>query len=316
MSAGDGVGMETILDTGMAQIPGRTGSRARMDSMESTLAPWLAYLLTVLPGVALVGVVVALLPRQAHGARILMLILGFIFTRDALSTQGLWEFGVVGNGAESASAGSGIPTLWLRFTDDPLALLVMAVASLALVAGVLWACRDLRWTVLWAGRRWWTSVLVGLLGAALIVLPFLFLYGTIGQWFPALHSVAPALVTPAVPVDNRGGAVAGGVLLVLALFALCGNLVEEVLFRGFLQAHLEDQLPGRTGRWRAALLSALIFAAGHLFLAYNITGLGWQILAFTFLEGLVCAVIALRHGVLGASIAHAGAIFVLASGLV
>ncbi|MEV4902827.1 CPBP family intramembrane glutamic endopeptidase [Citricoccus sp. NPDC055426] len=301
--------------------------------MDPTLAPWMAYLLTVLPGILLVGVVVALLPRQAHGVRILMLILGFIFARDAMTSHGLWEFGMVGsdgrggwgNGGESAGTASGnsaadgtggLPTLWLRFTDDPLALLVMAVASLALVAAILWACRDLRWTVLWTGRRWWASVLVGLLGAALIVLPFLLLYGTLGEWIPAVHSVAPALTMPVVPVDNRGGAVAGGVLVVLALFALCGNLAEEVLFRGFLQAHLEDQLPGRTGRWRAALLSALIFAAGHLFLAYNLTGLGWPILAFTALEGLVCAVIALRHGVLGATVAHAGAIFLLASGLV
>ncbi|NUL49440.1 CPBP family intramembrane metalloprotease [Cellulosimicrobium funkei] len=301
--------------------------------MDPTLAPWTAYLLTVLPAVVLVGIVVALLPRQAHGVRIMMLILGFIVARDAMTAQRLWEFGVVGgtaggtvggtvdgavDGADSAGGAStsGVPTLWLRFTDDPVALLVLAVASLALVGAILLACRDLRWTVLWTGRRWWASVLVGLLGGALIVLPFLFLYGTIGQWIPALQSVAPALTVPAVPVDQRGGVVAGGVLVALAVFALCGNLVEEVLFRGFLQAHLEDQLPGRMGRWRAALLSALTFAAGHLALAFLLTDLGWPILAFTFLEGLVCAVIALRHGVLGATVAHAGAIFMLASGLV
>lgn len=279
-----------------------------MENMDPNLAPWMAYLLTVLPGVLLIGVVVALLPRHAHGVRILMLILGFIFARDAMTVHGLWEFGTGGTG--------GPLTLWLRFTDDPLALLVMAGASLALVAAILWACRDLRWTVLWAGRRWWTSVLVGLLGAALIVLPFLFFYGTLGQWFPALHSVAPALTVPPLPLQDRGGAVTGGILVLLAVFALCGNLAEEVLFRGFLQAHLEDQLPGRSGRLRAALLSALIFAAGHLFLAYNLTGLGWPILAFTAFEGFVCAVIALRHGALGATVTHAGAIFVLASGLV
>ncbi|MFB9071658.1 type II CAAX prenyl endopeptidase Rce1 family protein [Citricoccus parietis] len=108
---------------------------------------------------------------------------------------------------------------------------------------------------------------------------------------------------------------AAGVVVLLAAFALCGNLVEEVLFRGFLQAHLEDNLPGRSGRWRAALLSALIFAAGHLFLAYNLTGVGWPLIAFTLFEGLVCAVIAMRHGVLGATVAHGGAIFLLTSGL-
>lgn len=282
--------------------------------MDLTLAPWMDYLLTVLPGVLLVGVVVALLPRDAHGVRILMLILGFIFARDAMTAHGLWEFGTVGGG--TSGGGMGDHLLWLRFTDDPIALLVMAAASLGLVAAVLWACRDLRWAVLWSGRRWWASVLVGLLGAALIVLPFLVLYGTLGTWFPALQTTTPALATPAVDLADRGGAVAGGVLVVLAVFALCGNLAEEVLFRGFLQAHLEDLLPGRSGRWRAALLSALVFAAGHLFLAYNLTGLGWPILAFTAFEGLVRAVIALRHGVLGATVAHGVAIFVLASGLV
>lgn len=278
-----------------------------MERMDPTLAPWMAYLLTVLPGVLLIGIVVALLPRQAHGVRILTLILGFIFARDAMSAQGLWQFGAVDR--------EGLPTLWLRFTDDPIALLVMAVTSLALVVGILFACRDLRWTVLWTGRRWWTSVLVGLVGAALVVLPFLILYGVLGQWIPTLQSVAPALTMPAVAIDNRGGAVSGGILVLLVFFALCGALVEEVLFRGFLQAHVEDQLPGRTGRWRAAVLSALIFAASHLFLAYNLTGLGWPIVAFTLFEGLVCAVIAMRHGVLGATIAHGGAIFLLSSGL-
>jgi uncharacterized protein len=284
------------------------------------MEPWMAYLLTVLPGIVLVGIVVALLPRQAHGVRILMLVLGFVFARDAMSTHGLWEFGTVGGDAgseagsvaEALSPPSTVPVLWLRFTDDPVALLVLAVSSLAMVAAVLFACRDLRWTVLWTGRQWWASVLVGLLGIVVITLPFLYLYGTLGQWIPALDAWA---ARPTVPLENRGGAVGGGIVVLLAVFVVCGNLLEEVLFRGFLQAHLEDQLPGRSGRWRAALLSGLIFAAGHLVLAYIVTGIGWPIIAFTLLEGLVCAVIALRHGVLGATVAHAGAIFVLSSGL-
>lgn len=279
------------------------------------LEPWVAYLLTVLPGVLLVGIIVALLPRQAHGVRILMLVLGFIFVRDAMSPHGLWTFGVVAQSSASTAADAfEPPVLWLRFTDDPVALLVMALASLALAAAIVFACRDLRWIVLWTGRRWWISALVGLVGVVVITLPFLYLHGTLVEWFPLLEETPFA--RPVIPVEQRGGAVAAGVVVLLAVFALCGNLVEEVLFRGFLQAHLEDHLPGRSGRWRAALLSALIFAAGHLFLAYNLTGLGWPLLAFTLFEGLVCAVIAMRHGVLGATVAHGGAIFLLTSGLV
>lgn len=275
------------------------------------MEPWMSYLLTVTPGIILVSVVVMLLPRQAHGVRVLVLILGFIFARDAMTSHGLWKFGTTDVGSAVEAAPFEIPRLWLRFTDDPIALLVLAVASLVLAAGAVLACREQRWTVLWTGRRWWTSVLAGVLGMALIVLPFLWLYGTIGAWFPALSGGMPV-----IPVEDRGGAVPAGLLIVLAVFALCGNLLEEVLFRGFLQAHLEDESPGRSGRWRAALLSGLIFAAGHLFLAYTVTDIGWPLVAFTLFEGLVCAIVALRHGVLGSTVAHGGAIFVLASGLV
>ncbi|WP_313817044.1 CPBP family intramembrane glutamic endopeptidase [Citricoccus sp.] len=279
------------------------------------LEPWVAYLLTVLPGLLMVGIIVVLLPRQAHGVRILMLVLGFVFVRDAMSPHGLWTFGMVGpSGTSTVSDEFELPVLWLRFTDDPVALLVMTVASLALVVAIVFACRDLRWMVLWTGRRWWASALVGLVGTAVIALPSLYFYGTLLEWFPLLEGTP--FDRPVIPVEQRGGSVAAGVVVLLAIFALCGNLVEEVLFRGFLQAHLEDHLPGRSGRWRAALLSALIFAAGHLFLAYNLTGLGWPLLAFTLFEGLVCAVIAMRHGVLGATVAHGGAIFLLTSGLI
>ncbi len=275
------------------------------------MEPWMSYLLTVLPGIVLVAIIVMLLPRQAHGVRVLMLILGFIFARDAMTSHGLWEFGIADSDSPSERTAFEMPRFWLRFTDDPIALLVLAVASLALAAGVVLACREQRWTVLWAGRRWWTSILAGILGMVIIVLPFLWLYGTLGTWIPSLSPGAPV-----IPVEDRGGAVAGGLLIVVAVFALCGNLLEEVLFRGFLQSHLEDESSGRTGRWRAALLSGLVFAAGHLFLAYNVTDVGWPLVAFTLFEGLVCAIVALRHGVLGSTVAHGGAIFVLASGLV
>lgn len=277
----------------------------------SGMEPWTSYLLAVSPGLLLVAVIVALLPRRAHGVRILVLILGLIFARDALAAHSLMEFGVASAGSSSATAGLDLPALWIRYTDDVPALLILAVAAAVLVAGVVFACRDLAWTVLWSGRRWWTSILAGLLGMLAIVLPFLWLYGTLGAWFPAL-----AAGTPQISVADRGGTLSVGALVAVAVFALAGVLLEEVLFRGYLQAHLEDEDAGRMGRWRAAVLSGLLFAASHLFLAYTVTGVGWPLVAFTLFEGLVCAVVAMRHGVLASTVAHGGAILVLASGLV
>lgn len=273
------------------------------------------YLAALTPPLLLVAVLVTALPRRAHGLRIMTLILGFILARDGMTRYGLWEFGTV-----ERSGGHGVlselPVLWLRFTDDPVALLVMAAASLALAAGVLLACRDRLRTVMWVGPNWFVSVALGLVGAAVVVAPFVVLYGPLGEWFSPVNDALRSLTGASVSVADRGGTVALALLPVLLLFALCGNLVEEVLFRGFLQSHVEDELTGRGARWRAVVVSALAFGAAHLFLAFTVTGLGWPIVLFTLWEGLVCAVIALRHGVLGATVTHGIAILLLASGLV
>ncbi len=82
-----------------------------------------------------------------------------------------------------------------------------------------------------------------------------------------------------------------------------------MLFRGLLQGYLE-----RSGPVRAALLSAVMFAACHAYLASTVTDLGWPLLAFTLYEGLICAFLRLRYGVLPAALAHGLAIFLLAAG--
>lgn len=273
------------------------------------------YLAALTPPLLLIAVLVMALPRRSHGLRIMTLILGFILARDAMTRYGLWEFGTVDRPGGTGVL-SDLPVLWLRFTDDPVALLVMAAASLALTAGVLLACRARLRTVMWVGPNWFVSVALGLVGAAVVVAPFVVLYGLLGEWFSPVNDALRSLTGDSVPVAERGGSVALPLLPILLLFALCGNLVEEVLFRGFLQSQVEDELSGRGARWRAVFVSALAFGAAHLFLAFTVTGLGWSIVLFTLWEGLVCAVVALRHGVLGATVAHGIAIFLLASGLI
>ena len=67
---------------------------------------------------------------------------------------------------------------------------------------------------------------------------------------------------------------------------------------------------------RAAFATATLFAACHLFLAYTVTSVGWPLIAFTLWEGLICALLRWRIGLVPAILAHATAIFLLTSGLV
>ena len=66
---------------------------------------------------------------------------------------------------------------------------------------------------------------------------------------------------------------------------------------------------------RAAVLSGLLFAACHVFLASTVTDVGPPLLAFALYEGLICAFLRMREGVIAAALAHGTAIFLLASGL-
>lgn len=254
-----------------------------------------AYLTDAAPGLLLVVAALALVPARMVAARVLVAVLGFVLVRDTMTRHDLWTFGTVGERS----------TLWLRFTSDPILLVSMAVLSLLLVGALVAVFRQRSRGMRWAADRAWLSVPVGLLGAGVIVLPMALWYGSLG-------GLSAGLGLPEVPLDARGGAVAAGILVPLLVFALCGNLLEEVLFRGLLQSELEHH----TSVVRAALSSAVLFAACHVFLASTVTQVGWPLLAFVLFEGLVCAVIAVRFGVLGATVAHGGAIFLLASGLV
>lgn len=93
----------------------------------------------------------------------------------------------------------------------------------------------------------------------------------------------------------------------LVVLAYGANALEEVLFRGFLQGYLEQH----TAPLRAALISGVAFAASHTFLALSVTQLGWPILVFTLIEGLACALVRMRYGVLPATIAHGTAILLI-----
>lgn len=239
------------------------------------------YALLVLPGLTLVTAAYLLArPVREPLLRTAILLVGFVLVRDAMTPAGLWSIGTAG------------PVPWLRFTTDPVALLTLAAGILALSALVLWRAPGLRALIQWGDVRP-RSIAAGLAGGALAATPVLVL--SLG------HSI-----------EDRGGTVPLSVLPWLAVFCLVGNFGEELLFRGLLQGRLEQSL----SRVRSAVTSGVLFAACHAFLAITVTDVGWPILAFTLLEGLICAGLRAWNGVLPATIAHGTAIFALSSGLV
>lgn len=250
-------------------------------TLDAALSALLDYGILLLPGLALMGVCYWLARSDRDPLmRVLVLILGFILIRDAMSPAELWEFGLVNDL---------VP--WLRISDNALVLVAFALGSLMLVVATL-RDPDLRKLVYW-GKPDLSTIAMGIVGGVLAAAPILAM--SIGH-----------------PIEERGGTVAIAVLPALACMTLAGNLGEELIFRGFLQGRLEQAMTAV----RAALLSGVIFAACHAYLATTVTDVGWPLLAFTLWEGLICAFLRLWRGVIPAAIAHGLAIFLLSSALI
>lgn len=241
---------------------------------------FLEYILWITPGFLILLVTYLLLPKNAFSTKIFILILGFILIRDNMTTFDFWHFGTTNN----------LP--WMRFTEKSSLLILMGVASLMITGGIIYLQKDMRHLLFWIGNKKVLSLFMGILGAIIVVLPFFFIY-------------------QGIPLEKRGGFFPTEVLPLLFFFSLSGNLMEEVLFRGYLQGYLETI----TDSIRAALLSGLMFGVGHVFLATTVTTLGLPLILFTFFEGIICSFVRLKYGIFPSTLTHGLSIFVLASSI-
>lgn len=110
--------------------------------------------------------------------------------------------------------------------------------------------------------------------------------------------------------SNASPSVTENKYIMILFFSLVGNAYEELLFRGMLQANLMRLLPPI----RTIIASGLIFSLCHAFLATTVTNVGLPIFVFTITEGLVTAFVYYKSGLLGATMSHGLAIFLLAIG--
>jgi len=240
----------------------------------------LNYTLRVLPGLLIILLFLILLPKNQIMLRMVTYILMFILIRDAMTPLQLWSFGDAG-------------LFWIRFIDNGFFLVLLGVFAAFIVFLINYYDKGLGGLLIWFKASIFNSSIAGLLGAAFIVFPFLLIY----QW---------------TPIEARGGMVPSNLIVPIFITALLGNLYEEVLFRGYFQGYMEKQV----GELKAMLLSGVLFALGHIFLASTVTDIGWLLLLFVLYEGLIAAFVRMKVGVIGATLAHGLAIFTLASGLI
>lgn len=225
----------------------------------------------VAPGLLLFGLWFALTPRALVAMRILILLAAFVLMRDAMTPLGMWALSSDVQIAFSANA----------FVLAALGgLSVLLILLLARLAPELW--RFVRWSI---GNPL-VGLAVGLLVGCLIGVPLRVYQGIEASGIHGYWVWLPGMV----------------------VLAYGANALEEVLFRGFLQGYLEQQVTPL----RAALISGVAFAACHAFLALSVTQLGWPVLLFTLIEGLACALVRMRYGVLPATLAHGTAILLIA----
>jgi membrane protease YdiL (CAAX protease family) len=247
--------------------------------MNPTVETFVNYLVRVAPGVALAATMLALI-RRSPRLRIVVYLALFVLLRDSMTPLGLWSFGTEG-------------FFWIRLTNDPPFLVVFGAACFAMSLSLYFLDRENQSLIQWLRGRAFLGVLCGLVGAVVVVAPCIALY-----W----HT----------PIGSRGGSVSSGNIPAILLFALLGNLLEEVLFRGYVYGWLAEKM----SPIRAGLSSGLVFAFCHIYLAITVTNVGYPLLVFTLWEGMIAGVVGAKGGVVPAALTHGGAIFLLSSGLI
>lgn len=239
------------------------------------------YVARVSPALGLGLLFLWLVPKQVL-LKIFIYILLFVVLRDVMTPLGWWSFGTEA-------------VFWLRVNLSPSLLCFVGAVSVAIVALINVADRDLSALIVYRKLAWPKTLAIGLLGAILIAAPLLILYTF-------------------VPLAVRGGQTPDELLFILALlfFCLAANFYEETLFRGYFQGYMESVC----SPLRAALLSGALFGLAHSFLAITVSNAGLGVIAFTLYEGIIAGLVRMKAGLFAATLAHGVGIFLLTAGFI
>jgi uncharacterized protein len=246
--------------------------------MNPTLDMIAAHMLRVTPAFALAALVIYF-TRQHARLRIVVYLAMFVLLRDTMTRPDMWSFGSQG-------------FFWIRLSSDPWFLIAAGISCLAASVGLYYLDRDNQPLFRWVRGNLALGLLWGLGGVLVIIAPFAISY----QY---------------TPIEARGGTVPLQLLPAVLCFAILGNLFEEALFRGYVFGFLAEQATPI----RAGLVSGIVFAFCHIFLAISVTNVGYPLLVFTLWEGVITGMVGAKGGVIPATLTHGGTIFLLSSGL-
>lgn len=238
-----------------------------------------AYVARVAPGLVL-GAMMLFLARRDARLRIVLYVALFVLLRDAMTPLGLWSFGTEG-------------FFWIRLAGDVWFLIAFGVSCLLMALALYALDRENRPLVGWLRGSASVGLTLGLCGAIVVVLPLVVTYRF-------------------TPIGSRGGAVPWATVPAILVFAMLGNLLEELLFRGYVYGHLAQEMTPV----KAGVASGVVFAFCHIFLALTVTATGYPLLVFVLWEGVIAGLVGAKCGVLPSTVTHGGAIFLLSSGLI
>jgi membrane protease YdiL (CAAX protease family) len=250
------------------------------------------YAVRVAPAMILaVTLYVVLRGEKALPLRIMAIVIGFLVIRDTLVSFGIWGYGI---------ADGWLP--YVRFIDEPVLVTGFALGSILTTLILVVIENDGR-RLLWWGRFTWPSVGWALGGGVVIA-----------------GALAVAYLFGGVPLAQRGGPLPEYMLWPMVAVAIFGNLTEDVLVRGYVQGYLALSL----SPVRAAIGSGLFYAFCHVFLAAHIITvmpvpglhLGLPVIVFALFDGLICAFVRMKAGLIPAAVSHGMGVAVLATGLI
>jgi len=236
------------------------------------------YIVRVTPAYVLAVALMALLPANDVAFRIITVMMLFIVSRDAMTPAGFWEL----------TLDVKRKLFRLRFVSNASILLFLAFGSLGTVLLLNAMFPKLAALITWLrpGVPIVPAGMYGSLAAFVIAAPFV-------------------IMSQATPKSAQKGLV-----IPIMLLAMLGNLLEEVIFRGYFQGYLEHTY-GMQPVY-AGLMAGLAFAYGHVFLALTVTDGGIPVLLFCLFEGCICGLLTAQFGVVSAVFAHGGGIFMIA----